>query len=348
MNKYIFMMLLLQKGVDMATITKRKDRQWQVKVRRKGTKQISKTFPTKVLAQQWARQVEHELDTGRFTSTNNADKSLVGEILQRYLEEEVPKKKSYADYKSRIKILNSRFGHKLITALTSSMIREFRDERLDYVKSETVRKDIGMLGRIIKHAISEWDINLPLGNPVNTVKLPPKGKSRKRRLSNLEEQALLDAAREYGGVIESAIGLAIETAARRGELHRLRWEDIDFNKSTALLLDTKNGEDREIPLSDKAVDILKNLPRNMNSSIFNVRADSISQAFRRICKRIEIDDLWFHDLRHEATSRLFEMGLDIMEVSSITGHKDLRMLRNYTHLKAENLALKIREKETVI
>ena len=98
-------------------------------------------------------------------------------------------------------------------------------------------------------------------------RLPTKGKSRKRRLSNVEEQALLDAAREYVGVVESAIGLAIETAARRGELHRLRWEEIDFNKSTALLLDTKNGEDREIPLSDKAEDTLKNLPRKINSDL---------------------------------------------------------------------------------
>ena len=68
--------------------------------------------------------------------------------------------------------------------------------------------------------------------------------------------------------------------------------------------------------------------------------DSISQAFRRVCELASIKDLRFHDLRHEATSRLFECGLDLMEVSSITGHKDLPMLRNYTHSKASELAKK--------
>ena len=61
----------------------------------------------------------------------------------------------------------------------------------------------------------------------------------------------------------------------------------------------------------------------------------------RAIRRAVIENLRFHDLRHEATTRLFEKGLNIMEVASITGHKDLRMLRRYTHLKAEDLARKL-------
>lgn len=183
---------------------------------------------------------------------------------------------------------------------------------------------------------------LPHGNPVSTVKLPPKGKSRQRRLSQDEELKLLSASQGYGGMINAVITIALETGARRGELQRLQWENISFQKKTALLLDTKNGEDREILLSNKAIATLKSIPRNLSGSVFRMQADSISQAFRRVCKIEGIDDLWFHDLRHEATSRFFEMGLEIIEVSSITGHKDLRMLRNYTHLKAEDLAEKIR------
>lgn len=325
----------------MATITKRNDKQWQAKVRKKGFSTVSKTFPTKVAAQKWAREIECDMDKGSYVSLSVAETTTLNSIFERYLDEEVPKKKSIADHNSRIKRLNVEFGHLFLIALTPAMVREFRDERLEYVKGDTVRKDISLLGRIIKLAITEWDIHLPRGNPVNSVKLPPKGGSRNRRFVHGEEALLLSQAHKYGGSIESIIKFALETGARRGEIQRLRWENIDLKKSTAFLIDTKNGEDREIPLSSIALNVLLRLPRNLNGRVFDIQADSITKAFRRVCDSASIKDLWFHDLRHEATSRFFEKGLDIMEVSSITGHKDLRMLRNYTHLKAENLVEKI-------
>lgn len=139
----------------MATITKRKERQWQAKIRRKGIETISKTFPTKVLAQQWARQIEVELDSGTFLPAAKTQKCLLSNLLDKYLEFEVPKKKSYSDYKSRLALIKGRFGGLDINELTVAMIREFRDDRLEYVKPDTVRKDISLLGRVIKHAISE-------------------------------------------------------------------------------------------------------------------------------------------------------------------------------------------------
>lgn len=83
--------------------------------------------------------------------------------------------------------------------------------------------------------------------------------------------------------------------------------------------------------------ILKKEVRNIDGVIWNIQPNSLTQAFRRICKKADIRDLRFHNLRHEATTRLFEKGFNIMEVSSITGHKDLKMLKRYTHLKAEDL-----------
>ena len=325
----------------MATLTKRNDKQWQAKVRKKGFPSVSKTFPTKAAAQRWSREVETDMDKGSYVSLSVAETTTLNSILERYLDEEVPKKKSIADHKSRIRRLDREFGHLFLIALTPALVRKFRDERLEYVKSGTVRKDISLLGRVLKLAITEWDIYLPMGNPIDSVKLPPKGGSRDRRFIGQEQAFLLGEARKYGGLIESIINLALETGARRGEIQRLRWENINLKKSTAFLLDTKNGEDREIPLSNTAIHILLAQPRNLNGRVFDIQPDSITKAFRRVCDSASINDLWFHDLRHEATSRFFEKGLDIMEVSSITGHKDLRMLRNYTHLKAENLVEKI-------
>lgn len=332
----------------MATFVKRKDKQWQARIRKKGYAPLSKTFKTKAAAQQWASEIELEIDKGLFVSKSDAETRLVKEFLTRYLIEEVPKMKSFSSHKSNIKLLDDYFGHLALNALTPALIREYRDKRLDYVKGDTVRKNISLLGRVIKHAITEWDVHLPFGNPVNAVKLPPKGKSRNRRLMCDEEEILLKTAKEYDGVIEPIIRIAIETAARRGEIQRLCWQNINFKESTANLLDTKNGEDREIPLSEAALHALKSLPRSSNGSVFNMQTDSITQAFRMVCQRAGIEDLWFHDLRHEATSRFFELGLSIMEVSTITGHKDLRMLRNYTHLNAKDLVAKINSGRQVL
>ena len=129
---------------------------------------------------------------------------------------------------------------------------------------------------------------------------------------------------------------------RQGELVSLRWEHIDLNRRTVHLPDTKNGESRTVPLSTAAVKILRSLPRNIQGKVFpGVTTEAVKRAYARAVRRTAIEDLRFHDLRHEATSRLFEKGLNIMEVASITGHKDLRMLRRYTHLKAEDLARKL-------
>lgn len=149
------------------------------------------------------------------------------------------------------------------------------------------------------------------------------------------------AAKEYGGELSAIISFAIETAMRRGEIVELRWENINRLKRTAKLLDTKNGENRTVPLSPVAQKILDSIPRNLHGRVFSIRADSITTAFDRCCKRAQIENLRFHDLRHEATSRFFEMGFNLMEVSSITGHKDLAMLKRYTHLKAEDLAKRL-------
>ena len=110
----------------------------------------------------------------------------------------------------------------------------------------------------------------------------------------------------------------------------------------AHLPDTKNGEARSVPLSSTAIQTLRALPRSLHGQVFpGLTTEAVKRAFARAVRRAGIEDLRFHDLRHEATSRLFERGLNIMEVASITGHKDLRMLRRYTHLKAEDLARKL-------
>lgn len=325
----------------MATITKRGEGQWQAKVRKKGYPVQSKTFSTKAMASTWARNVESEMDRGIFLSTSIAETTTLSELIDRYLKEVAPTKKSEADIKTRGKLLKDKLGKRVLAAITPLTVKEYRDERLETVKGDTVRKEVSLLGRILKLAQREWDIYLPRGNPVDSISMPPKGKGRDRRLQSNEENELLKAAKEYGGFIEDIIILALETGARRGEIANLHWENINFTKRTAILRDTKNTDDREVPLSKKAVEVIKRQPRHINGLVFPIRGDSITKAFGRVCKNAKLEDLRFHDLRHEATSRFFEKGFETMEVSAITGHKDLAMLKRYTHLKAEDLAKKL-------
>lgn len=117
----------------------------------------------------------------------------------------------------------------------------------------------------------------------------------------------------------------------------MRWDHLDQRARVLLIPETKTGTPRRVPLSTAALAVLDGLPRRLDGRVWGMRPDSISQAFERVCKASGIEGLTFHDLRHEATSRLFEKGLNPMQVAAITGHKTLQMLKRYTHLRAEDL-----------
>jgi integrase len=135
------------------------------------------------------------------------------------------------------------------------------------------------------------------------------------------------------------VALAIETGMRRGELLGLLWDNVDLERRTAFLPVTKNGESRGVPLSNRAVEVLRALPPSTNGRVFGeLTREALKQSFNRAARRTGITGLRVHDLRHEATSRLFEKGLNVMEVAFVTGHKTLQMLKRYTHLSVTDLA----------
>jgi len=144
------------------------------------------------------------------------------------------------------------------------------------------------------------------------------------------------------------VRFAVATGMRQAELCRIRWADVDEQRRTVIVRDRKDprkklGNHQRVPLIDltghDAWAILQEQKRacGSNELIFPYNGRSVGTAFRRACKSLKIDDLHFHDLRHEATSRLFEAGLPIERVALVTGHKDWKMLRRYTHLKPELL-----------
>jgi len=326
----------------MATFRKRGAYQWQAQVRKKGQPLQSKTFGTRAEAEQWARAIEVEMDQGVFVSRAEAESTTLKELLDRYLAEITPRKKGAASETNRLRaLMRLPLARRYVAGIRGMDIACFRDERLRNVTPSTVKRDLVLLGHVFEVARKEWGVYVH--NPVRDIRLPADNRPRDRRLQAGEEARLLEACREARNPwLLSIVQLALETAMRQGELTRLRWEYIDLNRRTAHLPDTKNGEARTVPLSTTAVRVLRTLPRSLHGPVSpGLTTEAVKRAYIRAVRRAGIENLRFHDLRHEATTRLFEKGLNIMEVASITGHKDLRMLRRYTHLKAEDLARKL-------
>lgn len=323
----------------MATIRKKGDLQWHVQIRRKGYPTQTRTLNTRSDAEAWARGVESEMDRGVFRCTAEAEQTALNEVLDRYEREVLPTKKGQAPDKSRIKTLKAWLGSQKMASITSATVASFRDGRLKQVSEQSVIHEINLLNRIFKTAVIDWGIALPAGLPTALIRKPKKPQGRDRRPTPEEIDKLLAASES--AELRGIVILAVETAMRRGEMTKVRWEYIDLSKCTLRLLDTKNGEDRLVPLSSRAIQVLRDLPRRIDGRVFSLRPDSITQAFERACTRAKIEDLRFHDLRHEAASRLFEKGLNPMEVAAVTGHKTMQMLKRYTHLRAEDLAKKL-------
>ena len=322
----------------MASIRKRGDFQWEARVRKRGQPVQCKTFTTRAKAESWSKQIESEMDRGVFVSRAEAENTTLAEALDRYVREVLPTKKSARSAAYHAHNVRKALGTLSLSAITSSALAKYRDRQLaEGYAAQTVKHDLSLVSRVLNICIKEWGIALPAGNPVAQVKMPSLPPGRDRRLVDDELPRLLAAAHAYGGEIGSLITWAIETAMRRGEIAAMRWDHLDRRARVLLIPETKTGTPRRVPLSTAALAVLDGLPRRLDGRVWGMRPDSISQAFERVCKAAGIEGLTFHDLRHEATSRLFEKGLNPMQVAAITGHKTLQMLKRYTHLRAEDL-----------
>ncbi|MHB1531198.1 site-specific integrase [Acidithiobacillus sp.] len=321
----------------MATIRARVNR-WQARVRHGGIT-VEKTFSYKKDAERWARETESAIDRGEYEkpTTQPAKAQTVGDLLTRYLAEVAHQHRS-ATTVWNVQTLMRGLGAVPLAKLDAQTLAHWRDDRLATVQGASVVRELRTLSAVLIHAHKEWCVTVT--NPVADIKQPAQGTKRERRLATGEESRLLaELAPQYRQVVL----FALETAMRRGEVLGLLWEHVDLRKRVALLPITKNGEARRVPLSTGALAVLRDAGqvRSLDGLVFPVNAQSLAHAWNAACARAGIDDLHFHDLRHEAVSRLFERGLAMMEVASISGHKTLSMLQRYTHLKAEDLAAKL-------
>ena len=209
------------------------------------------------------------------------------------------------------------------------------------VSPGTVARDLGVLHHLVETARLRWGI--PFGEDLfKGVQKPKEPPSRNRQLDQHKKKILLQGcALSRVTYLKPIITLALETAMRRGEILAIRWDDINQSQSTLRIPIAKNGHPRAIPLSSNAMTTLLGTPRGISERVYDVSPNAFRLAWERLRKRVGIQNLHFHDLRHEAISRFFELGLSIPEVALISGHKDPRMLFRYTHLRAEDVVEKM-------
>lgn len=317
----------------MASIRKLPSGKWNVRVTRKGFPLQTKSFLNKIDADRWARTIEGEMDRGSFVCRSEAEATTLAQALERYKREVTPKKKGASREVDRIGVwLRSDLAKRSLASLKGADFATYRDKRLAVVASNTVRLELAIVSHLFTIAAQEW--GLPVSNPMQYIRKPKGSNARTRRFEGDEEQRLMAACSKHP-YLSRLIVLALETAMRQSEIVALSWAEVDLQRSVIEKKDSKNGQGRTIPLTQKAKAALG------DRGIGRLFPTFPRKAWEGAIERAGLEDFHFHDLRHEAVSRLFERGMNVMEVKSVSGHKTLQMLARYTHLKPADLLQKM-------
>jgi integrase len=320
----------------MATYQER-DGRIRAIIRRKGHLPQSKSFKRKSDAVRWARKVESQIDEG----LGGQSKETVAALLKKYRDEVSVDKKGWKWEITRINKLLREPWAELPAAESSDAIADWVETQRKKNSDATVNRELNVLSAVFTYAIKRWRIRLHQ-NPVKIVARPPKSKARSRRISEREIELFWGIERGRVGTLKwympIMVEFAVETALRLGELAALEWSDV--HETWVQVRTSKNGEGRQVPLSERAVELLGMLPKD-RGKVFAVNPWSFGVRFRTVCQELGIKDLHFHDTRHEAVSRLAEV-FPILQLAAVIGHRDLKSLQVYYNPTIHELAQHLR------
>jgi integrase len=315
---------------------------WRAIVRRKGHAVQTKTFPTKHAAQMWARRIEASIDTGTHV---DPVKITLHALFERFKTEVCPHRPGGRWEQIRLAKLqrDKALSFHLIGEVRPKLLTSWRDKRLSEVSAASVNRELNLISGVITHARKEWHIPMP-DHPVRLVTRPPRTKARNRRVAQVEIDALhkyFCAAKQWTAkwYVPWLFEFGVESGMRLGEMCRLRWQDVHADERWLYVLPSKNGDDRAVPLTNRALEILATVRRD-GELVFPVDSGTVGVYFRGACKKLGIAGLHIHDSRHEACSRLAKV-YSVMELAKIIGHRDLRSLMVYYNPTAMELAAKL-------
>lgn len=346
----------------MAVIDKLPSGKWRVRIRKKGFPALAKTFALRKDAEGWGRKIESEQERGLWRDLGDAETTTLNMALDRYEAEGARKHKGYEVEQSILSVLHDEpLAKHALSTVRSSNIEALRDRWLaEGYAVGTINRRLTILSATFKLATRKWGMT-GLANPVDGLWLGG-ATERSRRVLDGEIDAIIAASRSP--YLPSLIRLALETGMRRGEWSKATWMMIDLDRSVVHLSSsiTKNAKPRDVPLSPAALDVLHGLAGKKEGRVFSVTPHAITTAFNRAVKRARgqhvsecatqgrdpdrtfLVDLNYHDLRHEATTRLAKI-FQLHELMRIVGHGSPRMLMRYYNPTAEDFAATMREHE---
>jgi integrase len=347
----------------MATFTKRGAR-WRAQVRRIGQPALSRTFASRADAAAWARDIEHKIDRGQ--TIDPGRKLTFAEILAACREHLSSKGMSRSKAQALDKIGKLLGQRRLVELKTTTFIEFCKAREAEGAGPSTILQDLSYIGTVLRHGGALVGAEHATATTVTALDAArrtlrhsgriAKPEERDRRPTDAELQKLIGYwspnPRQHIPMIDLML-FAIATAMRLGEIVGLQWEDLDEQSRTILIRARKHPTKKatnhqKVPLpfgtcmvAGQAIDPLQIMLRQPSAwqrkgRIFPHAAQSISRAFQRATDDLAIEDLRFHDLRHDGASRLFEAGWPIERVALVTGHRDWNMLRRYTQLRAED------------
>jgi integrase len=327
----------------MATIRKLKSGRWQVSIRKSNHKHIYKTFIEKAVAKRWCREVENQIEKDVYTDYGNAETITVKDLIIKYRDEIVAEHKAKKSTTHKLnKLMRYDVSSQFLLRLRSShvylMQKKMKQEGL---APKTINIYVQLLIQIWNTAKRIWAINVPAESPFELVTLEKVNNERDRVLTGAEYKLLLEKAQESRlHILRDFIEFLYNTGARYSEAMFLKRADTNFNNRTCTFRDTKNGEDRTIPLSDYVISILKRYP--FGDTFFRVsNYDSYKFYFKQACRKADIENFRTHDLRACWITNALLSGMSESEVAEISGHKDFRSLKRYLRIKPEDLLEKV-------
>jgi integrase len=335
----------------MATIEKRinndKSVSYRVKVRLKGYPVQSATFDRITDAKKWASDTEADLRAGRYFKTAAAKKHTLGDLIDRYIKNELVKKpKAIAAQKPQLLWWKNELGSYLLADITPVLIVECRDKlsatntkRNKPTSNATVNRYIAALSTAFTIAIKEW--GWLDDNPIRKVNKLKEPDGRSECLSDENRRKLLTACKESTNeFLHLIVMLALSTGARKMEVGSLKWSDVSFKRNIITLNRTKNGDRRVLPLAGHALTLMRahaeTNKKDDDSYVFpsknGKKPIDIRTPWETALKKADIKNFRFHDLRHTAASYLAMNGASTAELAAVLGHRTLSMVKRYSHL----------------
>ena len=324
----------------MAHIKQQPNGTFKLSIRRKGYKAIYATFDTLEEAEIYAEDIETQMKRGKKIVEYKSESVTLKDALLRYMNEVSINKNGHKQEKNRILALcKLPLADWYLAEITSMQVAEYRDsELLRGMSPSTIKNNLSIVGQVFKEC-KEWGMP-EVVNPVEGLRKPKDRAARDRRFAAGEEDLII---KHIDPLYRNAFIFSLETAARRGEVLRINRSDLDIKSRTATIVKPKGKKnDRIIPLSDRAIQAIRNEPANINGRVFNLVPDTYTHKFKDACTEAGISNLTLHDVRHEATSRFVESGLfRDSEIMKITGHTTLKSFMVYVQIDAEKLAKRL-------